>query len=97
MKAPWPHPYDSSYSDKEATRQAILYRHAQNTKALKRLRENENVRTPDGWVGTIVHKFPMKGEVYVESYEMAGTYEAAEVTRISKQGQSHVDLFGELE
>jgi hypothetical protein len=52
--------------------------HERDTKALRRLSTDPptKVRTPDGWTGMVVEKYPDKGKAYVETWENAGTYRA---------------------
>jgi len=51
--------------------------------AMERLEEGQHVKTPDGWIGTLVEKYPSEGKVYVETWMDTGTYRASRVKPVS--------------
>lgn len=60
--------------------------------AMKRLRREQKVRTPDGWIGFVVEKYPDMGKVAVDSWDRGGTYHASRLTVVGDD----VDVTGGL-
>lgn len=60
--------------------------HERDVGAMDRLSTDPptKVRTPDGWVGMVVEKYPDSGEAYVENWENGGTYRASRLEPIDR-------------
>lgn len=69
-----------SESEKLGRISAAEDRNQRDMEAVQRLKEGQNVKTPDGWTGFISEKVPSKGKVYVESWNHGGYYAASRVT-----------------